>query len=71
MANFFNTNYSRYFMIFQCSSSDIDLEKNIFLYRAYIAQKKYRIVVDEISGSSPKELQAVKFLAEYFSSTVK
>nr|CAD7194905.1 unnamed protein product [Timema douglasi] len=48
------------------SSPAVQLERDIFLYRAYIAQKKYRVVLDEISGVSPPELQPLKLLAEYF-----
>nr|CAD7439083.1 unnamed protein product [Timema bartmani] len=50
----------------QPSSPAVQLERDIFLYRAYIAQKKYRVVLDEISGVSPPELQPLKLLAEYF-----
>lgn len=42
------------------------LERDVFLYSAYIAQKKYRIVIDEISDRSPVELRALKLLAEFF-----
>jgi hypothetical protein len=43
------------------------LERDVYLYRAYIAQRKYRVVLDEIHGTSPAELQPIKMLAEYFS----
>lgn len=42
------------------------LERDAYLYRAYIAQKQFRVVLDEITGSSPSELQPLKILAEYF-----
>lgn len=42
------------------------LERDVFLYNAYIAQKKYRIVIDEISEKSAVELRAIKLLAEFF-----
>ena len=38
------------------------------MYRAYLSQKKYGVIMDDISASSPEELQAVKLLADYLSS---
>lgn len=35
------------------------------MYRAYIAQKKYGIVLAEIKTNSPAELKPFKLLAEY------
>ncbi|KAL1117699.1 hypothetical protein AAG570_004014 [Ranatra chinensis] len=45
---------------------ELQLERDVFLYRSYIAQKKYRVVLDEINASSPSELQPLKMLADYF-----
>lgn len=42
------------------------MERDVFLYRAYIAQRKFRIVLDEIKDSSAEELLPLKLLAEYF-----
>ncbi|KAH0549110.1 coatomer subunit epsilon [Cotesia glomerata] len=47
---------------------DVALERDVFLYRAYIAQRKFRVVLDEINESSPAELKPFKILAEYFAS---
>lgn len=41
------------------------IERDIFLYRSYIAQRKYRIVLDEIKPSSAPLLQPLKLLAEF------
>lgn len=35
------------------------------MYRAYVAQKKYRVVLDEIKNSSPNQVQPLRLLAEY------
>uniref|UniRef100_U5EV50 Coatomer subunit epsilon n=1 Tax=Corethrella appendiculata TaxID=1370023 RepID=U5EV50_9DIPT len=47
------------------------LEKDIFLYRAYIAQRKYRVVLDEIKSNNDTPLLALRFLAEYLSVKTK
>jgi len=44
------------------------LEKDSYVYRSYIAQGNYKIVLDEIQNSAPPALQAIRLLATYLSS---
>ncbi|CAG5128562.1 unnamed protein product [Candidula unifasciata] len=46
---------------------ELKIERDVLMYRAYIAQKKYGVVLDEIKGSSPPELQAVRTYADFLS----
>ena len=41
------------------------------MYRAYVAQRKYAVVIDEVRAASAAELQAVKLLAQYLHSPGK
>ncbi|KAG9287391.1 hypothetical protein G9A89_023763 [Geosiphon pyriformis] len=41
------------------------LERKIYLYRAYIAQGKYKIVISEVKDSDSVDLRVVKLLAVY------
>ncbi|XP_054262470.1 coatomer subunit epsilon [Macrosteles quadrilineatus] len=53
------------------STSELQMQRDIFLYRAYIAQRKYRIVLDEIHGTSPAELRPLRLLADYLANPNK
>jgi len=46
---------------------ELKAARDVLMYRAYIAQKKYGVVLDEIGVSSPAELKAVRMYAEYLS----
>lgn len=47
------------------------LEKDVFMYRSYIAQNKYRVVLDEIKASNETPLLALRYLAEYLSNAAR
>uniref|UniRef100_A0A914VXG5 Coatomer subunit epsilon n=1 Tax=Plectus sambesii TaxID=2011161 RepID=A0A914VXG5_9BILA len=49
------------------TSDEDKTTKDCFMYRAYIAQNKFTIALDEITGSSKPELQAIRTLADYLS----
>ncbi|KAJ3123951.1 hypothetical protein HK098_001540 [Nowakowskiella sp. JEL0407] len=54
-------------VINKCSSGQQTLAIRALLYRAYVAQKRYNLVLAEISESDPSvELRAIRLLARYF-----
>lgn len=46
-------------------------EKDHYVYRAYIAQQKFRVVLDEIKSTNTTNLIALRHLAEYYSNPEK
>lgn len=53
------------------STPEMKQERDTFLYRAYIAQRKYRVVMDEIHGASVPALQVLKTFAEFLANENK
>lgn len=47
---------------FQPSNGDVTIERDVYMYRAYLAQQKYLIVKDEIGANSPQLIQPLKVL---------
>jgi len=50
-----------------CRSDKDRLERDVYVYRSYIALANYQIVLDEINTTAHPSLQAVKLLATYLS----
>ncbi|KAF2887478.1 hypothetical protein ILUMI_18694 [Ignelater luminosus] len=53
------------------STPEVAIERDLFTYRAYMAQNKFLVVLDEIQGASPAKIQPLKLLAEYLSNKQK
>ena len=47
------------------------VERDVLMYRAYVAQRKYTVVIDEVKATAAAELQAVRLLAQYLHSPGK
>jgi len=47
------------------SDPGMSVERDVYLYRSYLAQRKYRLVMDEIKPSFPDLLRPLKQLAEF------
>ena len=60
-----------YFALIKSSDSKLQLEKDVYMYRAYIAQKKYGVVLDDIKSNASDELKYIRLTAEYLSSESK
>ena len=52
---------------YQAPNAVVAIEKDVLMYRAYLAQNKFSVVLNEVSKSSPAEVQSVRLLAEYLS----
>eukprot|EP00164_Ancoracysta_twista_P000576 GFYU01000761.1.p1 GENE.GFYU01000761.1~~GFYU01000761.1.p1 ORF type:complete len:294 (-),score=81.16 GFYU01000761.1:115-996(-) len=50
------------------SNENLQVERDVFVYRSYIAQGNYAMVLDEVADSAATPLQAVKLFASYMAS---
>jgi len=50
------------------SEPSLVLEKDVLMYRSYLALRKYRVVLDDIKPSSPELLHPLRQLAKFLSS---
>jgi coatomer protein complex subunit epsilon len=50
------------------SEPALALEKDVLMYRSYLALRKYRVVLDDIKQSSPELLHPLRQLAQFLSS---
>ena len=57
-----------FFFYQQSSDPDLVTEKNVYMYRAYLALKKFGVVRDEIGANSPQLLQPLKTLMGFIQS---
>lgn len=53
------------------SNPELKTQRDVIMYRAYIAQRKYAVVLDEINATHPSELQAVRMLADFLANENK
>ena len=53
------------------SDPDLSLERDVFMYRSYLALKKFRVVLEEVGPSKPAMLQPLSMLATFLSSPGK
>ena len=49
---------------------DLSLDRDVFMYRSYLALKKFRVVLEEVGPNSKPLLQPLSMLAQFLSAIV-
>ena len=50
---------------------ELSLDRDVFMYRSYLALKKYRVVLEEVGPSKPSMLQPLAMFATFLSNPGK
>ena len=53
------------------SDPELSMERDVLMYRSYLAQKKYRVVLEEVGPSSSATLKPLAMLAKFLSTPSK
>ena len=53
------------------SDPELSLERDVLMYRSYLALRKYRVVLEEVGPSSNPTLQPLNMLAKFLSAPTK
>jgi len=52
-------------------SPELKTDRDVIMYRAYVAQRKFGVVLDEVTPAAPPELLAVRMFADFLSNDSK
>jgi coatomer subunit epsilon len=67
----FSLIHDLFFLFEKSANPQVQVEKDLFMYRAFIAQKKYGVVLDDIKQNAPEELRFIRLLADYLANESK
>ncbi len=61
----FSSQFISFLAFLQPSDPDLATERDVFMYRAYLALQKFVIVKDEIGANSPQLIQPLKVIIDF------